>query len=113
MTELQVSDKGDCTVVALTGKIDAATTPLIQTRLLALVHEGKKYIALNFESVTFLASSGLRMLLVVNKEIKSLEGKLVLCDLAETMRDTLEVAGFLPFFVVTATTDEALHLLGE
>ena len=80
---------------------------------LALVREGKKFLGVDFAGVTYLASSGLRMLLVVTREISSLEGRLVLCGLDQTMRDTLEVTGFLPFFRLAASTKEALELLGE
>ena len=96
MIELHESHSGDSTVVALIGKLDAATTPAAEARLLALVREGKKFLALDFVGVTYLASSGLRMLLVVTREITSLEGRLILCNLDQTMRDTLEVTGFLP-----------------
>ena len=113
MIELHESHSGDATIVALSGKLDAATTPAVEVRLLALVREGKKFLALDFSGVTYLASSGLRMLLILTREINSLEGRLILCNLDQTMSDTLEVTGFLPYFRLAASTEEALELLGE
>jgi len=111
MIDLHESQIGDATFVALAGKLDAATTPGVEARLLALVREGKKFLGVDFAGVTYLASSGLRMLLVVTREISSLEGRLVLCGLDQTMRDTLEVTGFLPYFLLANSTEDARKLL--
>ena len=113
MIELHESHSGDVTTVVLTGKLDAATTPAAEAQLLALVREGKKFLALDFSGVTYLASSGLRMLLVLTREINALEGQLILCQMDQTMRDTLEVTGCLPYFRLAATSDEASQLLSE
>ncbi len=111
MIELHESHSGDATVVSLSGKLDAATTPATEARLLALAREGNKFLALDFSAVSYLASSGLRMLLVVTREITSLEGGLVLCNLDDTMRGTLEVSGFLPYFRLASSSDEAVGML--
>ncbi len=113
MIDLHESQHGDATVVSLAGKLDAATTPATEARLLELVREGKKFLAVDFSGVTYLASSGLRMLLVVSRQIGALEGRLVLSRLDQTMRDTLEVTGFLPYFLLAGTSAEALQLLAE
>jgi anti-anti-sigma factor len=113
MIQLNESQRGDATLVALSGKLDASTTPATETRLLELVREGKKFLAIDFGGVTYLASSGLRMLLVITRKITTLEGRLVLCGLDQTMRDTLEVTGFLPYFRLVDTSEEALKYLAE
>lgn len=111
MIQLHESQHGDATLVALSGKLDASTTPAAEARLLELVREGRKFVAIDFADVTYLASSGLRMLLVITRQITSLEGSLVLCNLDQTMRDTLEVTGFLPYFLLVGSREEALKLL--
>lgn len=113
MIDLQESQRGEATLVALSGKLDASTTPAVEARLLELVREGKKFLALDFSGVTYLASSGLRMMLVLARQINSLEGRLVLCGLDQTMRDTMEVAGFLPYFRLAESSEDALLLLEE
>ncbi|MEI6034254.1 MAG: STAS domain-containing protein [Verrucomicrobiae bacterium] len=113
MIQLHESQHGDSTLVALSGKLDASTTPTTEARLLELVREGNKFVAIDFSGVTYLASSGLRMLLVITRQITALEGKLVLCNLDQTMKDTLAVTGFLPYFCLAGTSDEALKVLAE
>lgn len=111
MSDFTETVRGDCTVVALTGKLDAATTPGIQAALLDRIRGGHKYLGLDFSGVSYLASSGLRMLLVLARTTTELEGRIVLCGLSPTMRDTLEVVGFLPNFQTAADAAGAFALL--
>ena len=108
--EIQEKYPGESTIVDLVGKLDASTTPVVEARIIKMIQEGKKYLILDFGKVTYLASSGLRMLLLVVRQIQKLEGSLVLCTLTPTMLDTLEVTGFLPYFKLASSTEEALKL---
>lgn len=113
MSELRKSRSGDSTLVELEGKLDASTTPAIETRLLELIRSGEKFLAIDFSAVTYLASSGLRMLLVVLRTATSLDGKIILCGLDPAMTDTLEVTGFLPYFQTAPDQAAALESLLE
>lgn len=103
--------RGDCLLIELEGKLDASTTPDIQARLAEKICSGQKFLAIDFSRVTYLASSGLRMLLVLSKSVGSLEGRIILCGMDQTMRDTLDISGFSPYFPLAANTEEALRLL--
>lgn len=109
--EWKETRNGDITVVELFGKIDASNTPGIESKLVEKIRGGQKYLAVDFGGVTYLASSGLRMLLVVVRLINELEGKLILSRLDQTMKDTLEITGFLPYFQLAETQESAFELL--
>lgn len=111
MSDFKETRRGDCVVVALNGKLDAATTPAIQAALIEKIRGGNKYLGLDFSGVSYLASSGLRMLLVIERTTTELEGRIVLCGLAPIMRETLDVVGFLPNFQIAADEAGALALL--
>ena len=111
MTDFRETIRGDCVVVELEGKLDASTTPVIQARLLEKIRSGQKYLALDFGAVSYMASSGLRMLLVLATTTADLEGALVLCGLDQALLDTLTLVGFLPNFQIAADSDAALALL--
>ncbi|MEI8186607.1 MAG: STAS domain-containing protein [Chlorobiaceae bacterium] len=108
--DIQERSQGELTIVDLEGKLDASTTPIVEARIIKMIQEGKKYLILDFGKVTYLASSGLRMLLLVVRQIQKLEGSLVLCTLTQTMLDTLDVTGFLPYFKLASSSDEAIKL---
>ncbi len=111
MSTFRETVQGDCVVLELEGKLDASTTPDIQSRLLEKIRNGQKYLALDFKAVSYMASSGLRMLLVLATTTADLEGRLVLCSLDQTILDTLTLVGFLPNFQIAADSAAALALL--
>ena len=111
MSTFRETVQGDCVVLELEGKLDASTTPDIQSRLLEIIRSGQKYLALDFKAVSYMASSGLRMLLVLATTTADLEGRLVLCSLDQTILDTLTLVGFLPNFLIAADSAAALALL--
>ena len=111
MSTFRENVQGDCVVVELEGKLDASTTPEIQARLLEKIRSGQKYLALDFKAVSYMASSGLRMLLVLATTTADLEGRLVLCNLDQAILDTLTVVGFLPNFQIAADSTAAITLL--
>jgi len=108
---LQETARADCLLLALEGKLDASTTPELEGRITAKLRSGQKFLALDFSKVTYLASSGLRMLLVLSKLAGSLEGRIVVCGMDQTMRDTLAISGFAPYFPHADSTEEAFRLL--
>lgn len=111
MNNLRETTRGDCLLIELTGKLDASTTPEIQARLLEKLRGGEKYLALDFSAVSYLASSGLRMLLVMANTTHELEGRLVLCGLDQALSEMLRVVGFLPNFQVAPDQETALNWL--
>ena len=98
---------GFVTVVSLKGRVDSIHAPVIQEYVLRLIWSGKKHLILDFEGVTFLASAGLRMLLNVAKQIKPLHGRIILSRLPPAVQKILELAGFLPFFEVCGSLEDA------
>ncbi|NTU67538.1 MAG: STAS domain-containing protein [Chlorobiaceae bacterium] len=113
MIEIKEKAQGDTTIVELLGKLDASTTPSVEERLVRMIQEGKKFLVLDFGGVTYLASSGLRMLLLVVRQVNKLDGGLVLCRLTDTMRDTLDITGFLRYFTITLGVEDAVRKISS
>jgi anti-anti-sigma factor len=86
-------------VVRLEGEIDAATAPALQRRLEArpLVH------VLDMEGVTFLDSSGLKVLAIANRARHS-EGPLMLRAPSASVRRLLDIAGLADTFGIADQT---------
>jgi hypothetical protein len=56
----------------------------------------------------YISSAGLRVLLMAAKRLKEPPAALVLCGIVPGVRTVLELAGFLPLFVVEAGREQAL-----
>ena len=102
----------DVNIVKLSGDLDGSTAPVVQTQIMPLATLNVKMI-LDMSGVSYMSSAGLRMLLVMYRTIVSKSGKVVLVGLAEEIRDTMAMTGFLDFFTYVETLDEGLQTLSS
>ena len=98
------------TLIEIIGDVDGSTAPLIQADVLAAAEPGVKMV-LNMIQVPYLSSAGLRVLLSVYRHVSAQDGRVILVALAEEIKDTMSVTGFLDFFTTANTLDEAFATL--
>ena len=106
--EITVRDEGDTKVVMLNGKLDTNTTPAAEGELNALLDGGASKVLINFEQLTYISSSGLRLLLALAKRMKGAGGDLKVCSLNEMATEVCEVSGFSAILNVFASEADAL-----
>ena len=99
------------TVVEIVGDIDAKSVLQAQEQLLPLVQPGIGLL-LDMRGVTYMSSSGLRMLLSLYRQVSSYNGSIALANLSEEIKDTMSVTGFLRYFTIYDTVDAALAAMG-
>jgi anti-anti-sigma factor len=99
---LEFTDKtlGNAEVVAAKGRIDSATSPLLDAHCRDLLRAGCKCVVFDFTELQFLSSEGLRTLLGLAKRIHAGGGKLVFAGVRGPIRDMFDIAGFLDAFPV-------------
>jgi anti-anti-sigma factor len=56
----------------------------------------------------YISSAGLRVLLMVAKRVKTVQGQFILCGMNEQIRTVFDVSGFLTIFRVQERCTEAL-----
>jgi anti-sigma B factor antagonist len=96
------------TVVHLTGEIDAYTVVGVQDQLMPLVQPDTRLL-LDMRDVSYMSSSGLRMLLSVYRRVSSSNGTIALAQLSDELLDTMAMTGFLRYFTVYATLEQGLN----
>lgn len=107
--EITFSDSGDVKIVRFDGMIDTVTAADVEAALSQLLSEGANKILLNFEQLSYINSIGLRVILVVAKQLKRSEGKLRICSLNEPVREVFDITGFSSILTVVETEPEALE----
>jgi anti-sigma B factor antagonist len=95
-------------VVTLRGELDGNSAPAAQAQILPLAAEDDAKIILDMEQVGYMSSAGLRMLLVLYRNIVGQGGTVVLVGLSDELRDTMELTGFLDYFSHHPSLDEGL-----
>ncbi|GHV76057.1 hypothetical protein AGMMS49942_08780 [Spirochaetia bacterium] len=78
--------------LAISGKLSAATAEEFGAALDAAAEETGALV-LDFAGVTYLASAGLRVLIGVNKKLKSKNGSLLILHAAEAVQEIFEITG--------------------
>ncbi|MGE3954024.1 MAG: STAS domain-containing protein [Parachlamydiales bacterium] len=98
---------GEGTLLRLEGRMDAATSPAVDTKIGALLQGGVEKLILSFKGVDYLSSAGMRVILAASKKLAAKKGKLLLCELKPQVLEVLKLAGFDRILEIVATEQEA------
>ena len=96
--KIDESRDGNTLVVTLSGKLDTVTSTDLQDFLHDKVSSGEVTIHLNMSDVSYVSSSGLRVLLMYQKRLKPLGGALVLVGVLDTVKQVFDISGFTQLF---------------
>jgi|SRR5687768_9199596 stage II sporulation protein AA (anti-sigma F factor antagonist) len=97
----------DAVTLALKGRLDGASSPGFEERVLALINAGEHRLVVDLAQLDYISSVGLRVFMLAAKRLKPLGGRIVLCALQPSVKQVFEIAGFATIFPITATRDEA------
>jgi anti-sigma B factor antagonist len=96
-------------VVRLEGNLDTNTSTDAQGSLNQLIDGGASKVLVNFASVDFVSSAGLRILLATAKKLSGSGGNLRISNLNETVSEVFEISGFSTILDVFGSEEEALR----
>jgi anti-sigma B factor antagonist len=95
------------------GEIDLATAPNLKAALDAAMDEGARYVLVDFADVAFLDSTGIGVLLSVERKLRTRDGKLiVVCD-EPLIRRVFEIGGLTDVLNIRPSRRAALSAAGE
>jgi anti-sigma B factor antagonist len=103
--DVNVSEDGGVTVIAIDGELDTNSAPVAQQQIVPLAVPGCKLV-LDMTKVPYMSSAGIRVLLSTYRTVSSNGGKIVIVGLADEVRETMTVTGFIKFFQTFDTLNE-------
>ena len=92
----------------LPGEPPGRYTPVLPTVVFASFKGGVWKTSLAVATAERLAWAGLRVLLMAAKRIGKDNGRFLLCEVSQPVREVLEISGFLGMIEVVGSRDEAL-----
>ncbi len=95
-------------VVTVSGRVDSATAPDLQTVLQGLLDSEHKQLVLDLKDVDYMSSAGLRVLVSMQKAAKKNGGALHLAQLSVRVKEVFELAGLTPVFDIYPDVVEAV-----
>ena len=106
---VEIKTISETMIIMIEGSVDSNTASALQTQIMEKMTEADQVI-LDLSKVGFVSSAGLRLLLVIYRQIKSKNGKVILVGVSEEIRDVMSMTGFINFFEILDTVDNALIL---
>ncbi|OGV54431.1 MAG: hypothetical protein A2017_03910 [Lentisphaerae bacterium GWF2_44_16] len=99
--------------LSISGRLDAVSAVEADREFNSVLDSGKTKLLIDLGELEYISSAGLRVLLVVAKRIQQKGGKVVLCKLAENVKEVFEISGFSSIFKIFTVTDEAKTFLNS
>ena len=96
-------------ILSLDGRFDAHSAGDVEKELNLAISKGARKLLLDMDSVEYISSAGLRVLLAVAKKLKKEEGEIKLCCLKPYVKEVFDIAGFTQIFKIHDTTEEAIQ----
>jgi anti-anti-sigma factor len=106
--ETTTQSREGATIIAVNGRVDTATAPVLETAINKEIEQGHRKVLLNFAAVTYISSGGLRVLLATAKKLKNPGDKFGICNLSPEVLKILKLAGFTSIFSIYPSEGEAL-----
>ncbi len=93
---ITVEKEANCSIVHVSGKIDATTSDDLEDSLMELLEQEEKNIILDLKDTNYISSAGLRVLVVVTKQVYD-SGHFCICNASDNVLEIIEMAGFNVF----------------
>jgi anti-anti-sigma factor len=111
--EMFVKDENGIVSLAISGRLDAESSILAEKQVRDILDGGATRILFDFNDLDYISSAGLRVILMTIKELRTKEGKVVLCSLNEYVQEVFDVSNFASIIPITASSEEGLELLSQ
>ncbi|MEA4861692.1 MAG: STAS domain-containing protein [Victivallaceae bacterium] len=104
--EIVLQNKNNYRYLSFSGRLDASTSQEADQQLRNQLDDCVKLL-IDLEELTYISSAGLRVLLIIAKQMKNHDGDLVLCNLSDTVQEVFDISGFSAIFKLCPSTAAA------
>jgi len=104
-------DTDEIRIINASGRMDAATSRDVEVALTSLIDAGAKKIVFNASELTYISSSGLRVILASLKKVRQGGGDLALAAMQQAPSEVIKMTGFDRIFSMYDTVQQAIDNL--
>ena len=113
LMEVHTEREGGALIARAVGRIDGTTAREFENALHATLGQHDSALIVDMQSLSYISSAGLRVILMAAKRLQSRGGKFMVCSLSDSISEVFEISGFNRIIPTHATRSEALAALGE
>ena len=95
---IEIKRNAEETTIELVGRLDTTTAPALDKNINNDI-EGTKSLVINFKSLEYISSAGLRVLLSAQKKMQKI-GSMKVTNVCEEVMEVFEVTGFADILVI-------------
>jgi len=106
--EIIEKKQDDISIFELQGRLDSNTSPALEEKIFEAIEKGSSKMIVDFKSLDYISSAGLRVINKTTKRLKNNSGKLVLCSMQDYIKEVFEITGFDSFLPIVSSYDEAI-----
>jgi len=106
--QITTQEQKRVSIMSVSGRVDSATAPDLETELKKLVESDKTQIVLDLKDVEYMSSAGLRAMVSTLKAVKRVNGDLRLAAPSPRVEEVLRLAGLTSIFSIHPNRDEAV-----
>jgi anti-anti-sigma factor len=103
---------GGVAVYHIVGRLDALTSPNLESAVGSALSGGNPWIIFDMGEVTFISSAGLRVILMTAKQAAAAKGGLAIFGLQSAVNEVFEISGLQKFIPIASDESEARSKLG-
>ncbi|WP_448217900.1 STAS domain-containing protein [Endozoicomonas sp. 2B-B] len=109
---INLEDHYNYTLLEVRGKVDAATSQMLDRAIEAATFEGNHHLILDCSQLFSISSEGLRVLLNTRNSLNRIHS-ITLCNVSRSIHSLLELTGISRFINIAKDLDEAESMLLE
>lgn len=98
-----VTNEPNKALVEIIGQLDTKAAQTLAEQLTPILEDAGKQITLDFSNLEYISSSGLRVLLLLNKKAKEKGGKVTIIGMSEDILQIFQIVGFNDIFTINPT----------
>ena len=88
------------TTAILSGRLDTSASAQAQKDLAPLFEQADKALVLDCNELQYISSSGLRIFLMLRKEVAAKGGKVIIRGMSDDIRKVFMMTGFINLFTI-------------
>ncbi len=109
---IKFTNKGNTLIAAIFGELDHHTALYMRQKLDSeLIRSTIKNLVMDFSNVSFMDSSGIGVIIGRYKNVKNLNGSLVITNISSHIKRILEMSGILSIIPIYENNDTAINNL--
>lgn len=106
--EISKEKKNGITCLKIEGCLDASNSSVAEKNIRDTIAAEGANLVIDLSALQYVSSAGLRVILVIAKDIKVKNGKIVLCSMTESVRKVFDISGFTSIFDIQDNIEAAL-----